>query len=283
LIWATLAGVLLFFAGGITAGGYVKHQAPDPAQPAVDTTPAAVAPTDVQPEPAAVDVRKAELQRLMVKGNASLAQQRFPEALRLYEEAQKLFPGDVDAAKGISATRAALADKSAKTATVAEVAPPAPTAAPTDVPRLGLANVPQIIVDPQIGYEQLMNQAAVAMLNGRYDQASECYSEALQLAPQAEPALASADNCLPPWAHASARAAVRLPFNRRGLPAGPANGTAFNGLKRAGYFKAMAEGDAAMRAQNYGEAVKDFQDALRKMPNDTAAASALTQAEALAL
>jgi tetratricopeptide (TPR) repeat protein len=219
----------------------------------------------------------------MVQRNASLAQPRFPEALRLYGEAQKLFPEDVDAAEGISAARAALADKSAKTAAAAQVAPPAPAVEATHVPRLGLPNVPQVIVDPQIGYEQLMNQAAVAMLNGRYDEASACYGEALQLAPEAEPAPASADNCLPPWAHGPARATARLHFNRRGLPAGPANSTAFNGLKRAGYLQAMAEGEAAMRAQNYAEAVKDFQDAVRKMPNDVAAASALTQAEALAL
>jgi tetratricopeptide (TPR) repeat protein len=257
---AVALAAMLFLGSGIAAGSYFSHRQADPVRPSVAAVPAAVQPSvaavpavvvaaDPPPKSSADEARQAEFQQLMVQ------------------------------------VRSALADKSAKAAPVVIAAPETPPAPPSIVPQIGLANVPQIITDPQIGYQQLMNQAAMAMLDGRYDEAKACYTEALQLAPQAAPAL-SPDNCPPPpWAHASWRSAPisSVPFNRRGMPAGPANSTAFNGLRQAGYIQDMANGDANMRSKNYTEAAHAFQDALLKRPNDPTASYALTQAEAFAL
>ncbi|OAI50282.1 hypothetical protein AYO44_05710 [Planctomycetaceae bacterium SCGC AG-212-F19] len=171
----------------------------------------------------------------------------------------------------------------------------AAVATPSSVlPSLGLPNVPQIIVDPQIGYAQLMNQGAVAMLDGRYDEARSAYVEALQLAPHADAAGAAsyAPASAPPTAyHPSApdrcdwraNAVVAPPCDLRRLPVPNSSGVALDGLRQAGYAKAMASGDADMRTQHYDLAVNAFQDALRNRPGDRLANSCLIQARALAL
>jgi tetratricopeptide (TPR) repeat protein len=286
-----MVAAAVLVALSIAAAGYFSRPASAAGSPPTLAQASLMPAAPSRPEPSSDDARESEFQRLMVQGNAALARQHFKDAFKSYAQAQKLFPEDVDAAKGLSAARAALASESAPAPRVvqAKAVPESSAPSPANLPQLGIPNVPQIIVDPEIGYEQLMNQAAVAMLAGRYDEAQSYYAEALQLSPHTAPSPA-ADFCPPPPCNDLGRGYSRsasqvggLPFNRRGLPAGPANSAAFNGLARAGYLKAMADGDAGMRAQKYDDAARAFEDALRARPNDRAAASALTQAEALAL
>jgi hypothetical protein len=149
-------------------------------------------------------------------------------------------------------------------------------------------------VDPQIGYTNLMNRAAVAMLDGHYDDARSAYVEALQIAPHADAAVGAPcppASAAPVACHSSIsdRCDWRTPrlasptYDLRNLSAPSASGAALDGLRQAGYAKAMAAGDAAMRAQHYDAAVNAFQDALRNCPGDRLANSCLIQARALAL
>ena len=128
---------------------------------------------------------RSQFRRLMVAGNDALARQQFPDAISAYKEAQRLFPEDVDAARGLAAARAARSDQE-------NVPPPDPvmTEAATNVQVAQKA-----IVDQQgnrSDFMRLMNQASVAMLDGRYDDARTFYLQALQLAtdPAASPVLA---------------------------------------------------------------------------------------------
>ena len=177
-----------------------------------------------------------------------------------------------------------------ETAASAPVAPPKVAVAPAvPVPD---TTVTPLVVSPQLGYAERMNQAAVALLDGRYNDAHNYYAEALDLAPPLE--LAAAAACRPtPSAlfapvpgHGFAWRARRAPGPAcvpTAQPTPSASSAALEGLRQAGYSQAMAAGDADMRAQHYDAAVSAFQDALRNRPGDRTAASCLIQARALAL
>jgi hypothetical protein len=153
--------------------------------------------------------------------------------------------------------------------------------------------VPPLVVSPQLGYAQRMNQAAVALLDGRYTDAHHYYAEALDLAPPADLAAATACPPTPSAVYASplpghgfawrARRAPSPACVPTAQPTPSASSAALEGLRQAGYSQAMAAGDADMRAQHYDAAVSAFQDALRNRPGDRIAASCLIQARALAL
>jgi hypothetical protein len=155
--------------------------------------------------------------------------------------------------------------------------PPAPVAAvPTSpLPQIGLPNVPQIITNPQVGYTTLMNDASVAMMDGRLADARTLYLEALQVAPNLSRAPTAVwpprpDNCRTAWIAPPA-------------PTADPNQVALDGIRQATYQTAMARADADMRAQNYTAAVKDYQAALNAKPGDQIASFAMFQAEGLGL
>jgi tetratricopeptide (TPR) repeat protein len=210
---------------------------------------------------------RSEFDRLMVAGNAALARHDFREAIASYKEAQILLPEDVDAARALAAARASLADQE-------NIPPPDPVL--TEV-ATNVQVAQKAIVDQQgnrSDFMRLMNQASVAMLDGRYDDARTFYVQALQLAtdPAASPvlALSTGNPFAPP--------VIQTPPS----DSAGASQAALDGLRQANYQKAMADGDAAMRTRNYSDAILDFQAALRQKPCDRDASSGLIQARAYA-
>lgn len=155
--------------------------------------------------------------------------------------------------------------------------PPAPVAAaPTNpLPQIGLPNVPQIITNPQVGYTTLMNDASVAMMDGRVDDARNLYLEALQVAPNIPPA----PTVICPPRYDDYRTAYVAPQ----APTVDPNQVALDGIRDATYQNAMAKADTDMRAQNYKAAVNDYQAALNAKPGDQIASFALFQAQGEAL
>ncbi len=167
----------------------------------------------------------------------------------------------------------------APAAAVALVQPPPPApvaAAPTDpLPQIGLPNVPQIITNPQVGYTTLMNDASVAMMDGRLADARSLYLEALQVAPNIP---TNPTVIFPPRYDNCRTTVVASP-----APTADPNQVALDGIRQATYQNAMAKADTDMRAQNYTAAVGDYQAALNAKSGDQIASFALFQAEGHAL
>jgi tetratricopeptide (TPR) repeat protein len=209
-----------------------------------------------------------QFHHLMLQGNTALTNLQFSDAIRSYRDARKLFPEDVDAARGLAAARAGLAD-----AQSAQSAPPVN-------PYLDALNRNVQVTQKAIGdqqthrsnYMSLMNQAAAAALDGRFDDAKNLYAQALEIAtdPAGSPVLtlSSGDPYAPPLIQSTPSDATRD------------SRAALDGLREVNYQKAMSDGDLAMRGQRYQDAVLAFQTALRQRPNDPAACSGLAQARA---
>jgi Flp pilus assembly protein TadD len=257
-VWAGAALLLAGVLGGVLLFG--RSASATPAPPAQSTV-AVKEQTDRQSA-------KDEFHRLMVEGNAALANQQFSDAIQSYRDARRLFPQDVDAARGLAAARAGLAD-----AQSAQSAPPVN-------PYLDALNRNVQVTQKALGdqqthrsnYMSLMNQAAAAALDGRFDDAKNLYAQALEVAtdPAGSPVLtlSSGDPYAPPLIQTTPSDAARD------------SRAALDGLREVNYQKAMADGDLAMRSQRYHDAVFAFQTALRQRPNDPAACSGLAQARA---
>jgi tetratricopeptide (TPR) repeat protein len=256
-IWA-LATVLLLLTGVL--GGFFlfgRSANATPAPPVQQSTAAK--------EASARENARVEFQRLMLDGNAALAGQRFSDAIDSYKDARKLFPEDVDAARGLAAARAGLADS--------QSAPP--TDPYVDALNKNTQVTQKAIVDQQTqrsDYMRSMNQASVALMDGRFDDARNLYVQALDLAtdPAGSPVLtlSSGDPYAPPLIQTTPSNASRD------------SDAALDGLREVNYQKAMADADHAMRTQRYRDAAIAFQAALRQRPNDPDANSGLLQARA---
>jgi tetratricopeptide (TPR) repeat protein len=116
LIAAGLALVLvgLSIAGGLyaTAPHNNEQAAQEPADGSLVNLPLPPEPsrdTAREKEQQAQKLRRAEYERWMIQGNASLAEQRYEDAIKAYGEAIKVAPQEVEAAKGLNAARTALA------------------------------------------------------------------------------------------------------------------------------------------------------------------------------
>lgn len=67
--------------------------------------------TDPEAEKREQEKRRREFTRLMIQGGTALGIQNYSEAVAAYEEALKLFPEDVEAAKGLNEARTSLTSK----------------------------------------------------------------------------------------------------------------------------------------------------------------------------
>jgi tetratricopeptide (TPR) repeat protein len=171
---------------------------------------------------------------LMTRANAALQLQGFEEAIRLYAEALRLFPGD-DAA----------------------------TLASQQASQMALA-----LVARQAAYNRSMDAGAQALRDRRFGDAVTEFREALRLVPN-DPA-----------------AARGLRDAQAGEPKlreeqDPRAGNDAPKARRAKCDQAIADGKAALNAKKFDDAIKDFEDALREVPNDPTAMANLRLAEAM--
>jgi cytochrome c-type biogenesis protein CcmH/NrfG len=229
-------------------------------------------PSEREPKQAASDARraldeaKAEYSRLMALGDLAFNAQRIEEAIRAYQEAANVLPGDEAAAKGLRLAQGLLNDVQAA----------------------------------RVAYFRFMDQGAAAMRNQRYLDAVRSFAEALRLAPgdvDATKALADAQAAADQDARRLQDFARQMDLGNRALKArrwadavkafsdalklSPDDPQATAGLSKARFGQAMADGQAALLAKRYADAVAAFEKALAEMPGDPQATALLRQAKAL--
>lgn len=241
-----LVGAVLAVGAGIAGVLYLNRQpgAPEPAPKTSEVTKTSEvlpkedkqdrkeqvkAPQDTVDPQKDEKQRRQEFQRQLVQGNAALAGERFDEAALAYAEALKLFPEDVDAAKGLAAARAGQSAQ-AKEKKGAE--------------------------QRQADYARLMGEGKAAAAGKQYAAAVRAFEAALQLIPS------------------DADATRELANARESLASDQSEKK-----KLADYEAFMTAGRAAMVAQRYTDAVREYTAALKVMPGDAAALQARRQAE----
>jgi tetratricopeptide (TPR) repeat protein len=150
----------------------------------------------------------------------------------------------------------------------------------------------------QAAFDRFMAQGNDAFRNKRYLDAVANFNEALRLRPTDPGALAGLDSALRAIERDKRalvdvdailkQAALELSNKQYAdairhyndvLKQDSDNRRALDGLRQARYAKDMDDGQRAMLAQKYTDAIKAFEDALVQRPGDPAASSLLQQAK----
>jgi tetratricopeptide (TPR) repeat protein len=211
---------------------------------------------------------------LMEQADEAMQAQRFEEAYRLYTKALEVVPNDPAAQRGQQAA----------------------------------ADVIQNLRAGRAAYVRFMLQGQEAMQTLRFLDAVRCFREALRLLPGDPSALrglrdaevmAGPAALVPPPMPATPPVSVTAILKAGNaalaqrkyadavraftdvLQVAPDNAAAKEGLHKAKYGQAMADGQAALLAGRAQDAIKHFEAALKEKPDDEAATAALRQARAL--
>ncbi|MBL8794237.1 MAG: tetratricopeptide repeat protein [Planctomycetia bacterium] len=229
---ASLAALVLTAAGvagaiyAVSPGApEVALEEPQPTQPAAPPTPAAPSPA----KQADLEKRQAEVTRLLIEGNTALAERKFDDALQAYHTAQKLLPENVEAAKGIAAAKEAL-DAQAQAKLDAEKA--------------------------KAEFGRFLNEGKSALAEKQFALAVRAFEQARQLNP--------GDADVGKWLE-DARKALAEDQDEK--------------AKLAVYEQHLNIGRAALAAQRYPEAIREFTAALQVLPGDADALQLRRQAE----
>ena len=172
---------------------------------------------------------RADFRKLMVESGTALADHRFDEAAKSYQGALRLFPDDVEAAKGLSAVRGALEER---------------------------ARAKKDEEKRQAEFTRLMDQGKEAMKGQQFAAAARAFDDALRLIPE-NAAAAKAF-------HEATDAVLAQQIVKK---------------KVADYESHMTAARAAMVGQRYSEARNEFLAALQNKPEDPAALEGHKQAE----
>jgi len=233
LLIAVLGAMVL--VGGAVAGLYFLAPASPPAAPPAVSAAVATTVHDAKAadneaaDRAAKEKQQGEFIRLMVRAGLAKQQQRYADAVKDYKAALALMPGNAEATAGLHD-----AEKGLQAAAVARTA---------DDKR-------------QADFKSFMQQGKDALAGEQYAQAVRAYEAALQLVP-------------------GDAAAVRALADAKGRLAKDEQ----EKKKLAEYEDHMTAGRAAMVAQRYPDAVREFLAAQRRIPGDAAAARGLHDAE----
>jgi predicted Zn finger-like uncharacterized protein len=261
--------------------------------------------------------RQKELQRLLDLANAALRAKNYEEAEKTYQRVLDLFPNDTTAQKGLADTQKALKQAQVEFATwmlrgnaalqagrFAEAAlafREATRIFPDNETASRALRQTELLQDGQQVYFRAMERAANAMALKHYGDAVIAYNEALRALPgdfNALQGLQDAQRLFEADAHKRrdfdkrafaglqylkaqkySEAAIELRAALRILPHHPQAVLVERQLR---YAEAMSDGLQALSARRFQEAVRHFQTALQKFPNDFAARSALANARAQA-
>jgi tetratricopeptide (TPR) repeat protein len=255
-----------------------KAQNERPPTPA--PAPAVNPPRPPEPKVAADDAEKktrADYEAHLDAGRAAMVDQRYADALREYRVALRLLPGDAAALRGERDAQdrlAALQGRAKQRAAFSDLIDKAKRALRSKRydEALAAANealqlVPGDTEAKQIQTEakqarravktdvsQLVSQADALLAAGRYEEASQLYSQALQLSPTDDAALRGKN-----------LADQTVQNTQNALSA---------------YFRFMATGMLSMQNGFYGDAARAFAESLRLVPGDIAAARGLSDARA---
>ena len=223
----------------------------------------------------------AEYQTHMDAGRAALAAQRYPDAIREFQAAQRLLPADVQAGLSLrlaeqrfNVLQAALRDRQQRFAAFAALLERAANAGrakryeeavqaaneavklfPNDArAKQAQADARKALRAARSQYNQLLTDADAALQAGRIDESLRLYQQAAELFPEDSGA-------------------------KKGLQEARA---AADTLRNAGatYNQLMATGAAALRGRRYADAAAAYTQALQLAPNDPLAAQGLRDARA---
>jgi superkiller protein 3 len=268
-----------------------------------------------------MEKRRAEYTQFMAQGGAALKNKRYDEAVSAYAQALKLYPDDADAKQGLSdAQKAVTSDGQAEYTRLMKLGDAAMRAqrysdamqayaaalklVPNDQAAMqGLAQAQQALAAlaaVQAAYDKYMQAGAAALQLKRYNDARRAFSDALKVVPNDPAALVGlrdanyghhmADGHAAVDAKNFAKAVREFEAALVDIPNDPAAAAALKQAKAsltaqqnqvADYNKHMAAGNAAFQQKKYADAVKEYEAALRAVPNDATATAALQQAKAL--
>jgi tetratricopeptide (TPR) repeat protein len=182
--------------------------------------------------------RLAEYNRLMKLGQAAMSAKRYDEAVKSYADALKLMPGDVAATRGQRDATAMM------------------DAARADAEKQ----------KRQADYQAAMKSGRDALAAKRFDDAIKAFTDAGRLVPNDRDATTALRDAQKARADAQARMDADLRKKQE------------DQKRQADYARLMTQGQTAMAAKRYDEAVKAYNDALKLMPGDAAATRALGEA-----
>jgi tetratricopeptide (TPR) repeat protein len=188
---------------------------------------------------------EAEFAKLMAQGQAMMTAKKFADAVTAYTAAKKLKPTDAGAAKALADAEKALADSK-------KPMPPVPPAK----------------VDPKAkqlkeDYELAMSAGKAAMAKKNYQGAINAYTEALRLMKDDRAALAAKTEAERLLADEKKRQAEEEKKKK----------------EDAEFARLMTQGQAAMTAKKFADAVTAYTAAKKLKPTDAAASKGLADAE----
>jgi tetratricopeptide (TPR) repeat protein len=202
----------------------------------------------------------AYLERLNA-GQAALKAQRYPDAIQNFQGALQLIPADPAAtaalrdtnyAQNMAQGRQAVRDKkyadAVKAFEAALVVVPGDNAAQTELRQAQAA-----LSAPTAEFNKYMKDGNALVQQKKYGEAVKTFELALKIKPDDATATTALQQARTAMAELSA--------------------------KQAGYEKSMNEGQAALKARRFVDAVKGFEQALKDKPGDAAAQAALRQAQ----
>jgi cytochrome c-type biogenesis protein CcmH/NrfG len=233
--------------------------------------------------------QRKDFRQHMIQGGVALGNHRFEEAIKEYQDSIRLFPEDVDAAKGLSAARTSLEDQA----------------------------IAKIEHDKrQSEFTRLMNQGKEAMKNQQFAEAAQAFDNALRLIPESAAAgkayreanaavegqqlankkaadyeshMTAARAALVGQRYADARneflAALQLKpedeaaQNGRKLAETRLNEVQDEQKRRAEFNHFMDQGDRALRNRRYDEAERAYTKAVNLLPRDLDARNGLKEAQ----
>jgi tetratricopeptide (TPR) repeat protein len=213
----------------------------------------------------ALTAAKSEFARLMQSGATALENQRYEEAVQIYNEAVRLNPDNEEAAAALARAK----------------------------------KLVETLAANQAAYQRFMATGVAAMRNKAFAAALKNFNEALRLMPNDADALQGARDA---QAALTGMAQAKADFDkqmqtadaayRRGQYAAavkayeealelvPGDKRALAGRRQARYRQNIAEGQDAMNAKRYGDAIQKFRAALEEKPGDSLARLLLQRAQA---
>jgi tetratricopeptide (TPR) repeat protein len=214
------------------------------------------------------------------QGQKALLAKNYPQAIKSYQEALRLEPGQLQAIQGLQQAQAALA--------AAQKTADADRAAKEKAAKLAQEDeLKKALVTKQqkaAAVAQAVDQGQKALLAKNYPQAIKSYQEALRLEPgqpqatqglqQAQAALAAAQKTADADRAAKEKAAKLAQEDEL------KKAIAAKQQKAAAVAQAVDQGQKAFLAKNYPQAIKSYQEALRLEPGQPQATQGLQQAQA---
>jgi tetratricopeptide (TPR) repeat protein len=197
--------------------------------------------------------KMAAFQNALKSGREAMSLKKYDDAVRAFSEAVRLMPND--------APTAALLRDAEKAKAAAQ--------ATADADARKKEETQKKAAD----YARFMKQGETALAAKRYEDAAKAFGEALKLMPGDAAALKAQRDAV-----TFMQAAEKAKTDADARAAAEARKKEEEKKRQAEYDRLMKQGQAAVAAKRYEEAVRSYNDALKLVPNDPAATKAVAEA-----